>query len=181
LSDAGKDEAPEWGPAMGALPEKRRAFVIALYSDDAPMKGKGLLIWAAARAGYGTPTSSNQSLSVIAARLVSDDRIRAAIVEFSRSVVRAISPDAVRAVRDLIKNPKARDHARALAMVLDRTDPIETTHNVKIDDRRPPSIEVTDKVIARIAELARRAGAPGLPPPAPVIDADFQVVEGKSV
>ena len=35
-------EAPSWGPAMASLPEKRRQFVLALYSEDAPRKGDGL-------------------------------------------------------------------------------------------------------------------------------------------
>jgi hypothetical protein len=110
---------------------------------------------------------------VIADRLVHDDRVRSAISEYSRNVVRAISPKAVRAVRNLIRDPKAKDHARAVAMVLDRVDPIETTHTVKIEDYRPPTAEMTAAVMARIAELARQAGLPSLPPP---VDAEFKEV-----
>jgi nucleotide-binding universal stress UspA family protein len=173
------EEVPPWGPKMLVLSEKRRKFVCALYDEEAPVKGDGLFIYAASMAGYGTPTSSKKSLSVIANRLVQDDRIREAIAEYSRGLVRAISPEAVRAVRELIRDKGHRDHARALAIVLDRIDPIETTHNVKVSDYRAPSIEVTEKVLARIAELARQAGVPALPPP---IDAEFKVVseEGPS-
>jgi len=48
---------------MLALSEKRRASVCALYDDEAPLKGDGLLIYAARTAGYGTPTSSNKTPS----------------------------------------------------------------------------------------------------------------------
>jgi hypothetical protein len=65
--------------------------------------------------------------------------------EYSRRCVRAISPEAVTAVRELIRDPKSRDHARAIAMVLDRIDPPETTHNVKIEPSdQSARIEATD-------------------------------------
>jgi hypothetical protein len=46
--------AVQFGPKMSALPAKRRALVCALFDDDAPAKGAGLLPWAAKRAAYGT-------------------------------------------------------------------------------------------------------------------------------
>lgn len=162
-------DAPEWGPAMQALPEKRRMFVLALYDEESPAKGAGLLIWAARKANYGTETSSNKSLSVIAARLVNDARVRAAMAEHLKSVVHSIAPDAVRAIRDLIKNPKARDHARALAMVLDRADPVEQKQTLTIQDQRPVSPDAIDRVLKRIDELMARVGLPVKQ--APVIDA----------
>jgi hypothetical protein len=156
--DTAAQEAPEWGPAMSALSEKRRAFVVALYDEDAPRKGEGLFIYAAQVAGYGTPTSSKKSLGVIAGRIAHDDRVQAAIVEHSQRCLRAIPPEAIRALKDLIRDPKHKDHARGIAMVLDRADPLQTMHTVKLEDSRPPSIEATERVLARIEELARRAG-----------------------
>jgi len=64
----------------------------------------------------------------------------------------------VRAVKNLIRDKKHKDHARAVAMVLDRIDPVETSHIVNVGDVRPPSIEATQKVLDRIEKLARRAG-----------------------
>jgi len=58
-------------------------------------------------------------------------------------------------------------------MVLDRIDPVETFHTVKVEDVRPPSIEATQKVLDRIEELARRAG---LIRQAPVIDGECRVI-----
>ena len=53
LEDKSED-APPWGPKMLALStDKQRAFVCALYDEEAPIKGEGLLIWAARKAGYG--------------------------------------------------------------------------------------------------------------------------------
>ena len=167
--DIAEADAAEWGPAMAAINDRRRAFVVALYDEAAPRKGDGLLIYAAKTAGYGTATSSTKSLSVIANRIVHDDRVQAAIVEHSRTVLRAVPPEAIRALKELIRDPKARDHARAIAMVIDRTDPLQTLHTVRVEDTRPPSPEMTQKVLDRIDELARRAGL--LPAP--------QIIDGE--
>lgn len=166
-------EAPQWGPKMQALAnDKQRAFVCALF--DAP-KAKGRLIWAARAAGYGTATSTNKSLSVISSRLGQDERIQEAIAEESHKRLRTLSPGAIGALDSLIGNPNHRDHVRALAMVLDRSDPLQTTHTVRVEDVRPPSMEATEKVLARIEELAKRAGL--IAPAPPVIDGEFKVVE----
>jgi hypothetical protein len=170
------DPSPEWGPAMSALSEKRRAFVVALFDDAAPRKGQGLILWAAQLAGYGTPTSSKKSLGVIGTRIIHDDRVQAAIAEYSQRVLRAIPPEAIRALKNLIRDPKHKDHARGIAMVLDRADPVQTTHTIKVEDNRPPSIEVTQAVLDRIEALMHRAG---LAPPAKVIDGDAIDVTGE--
>ena len=166
-----KEEAlpVDLGPAMQALPtDKQRRYVMALYDEEAPAKGDGLLIYAARTAGYGTETSTDRALSVMGSRLAHDPRVRAAIAEYSHAVVRTIPPEAVRALKAVIRDPKHRDHMRAINAVIDRVDPVQ--HVVKIQDDRPPTVEETEKVLARIAELARRAG---LPAPAPMIDAEF--------
>jgi hypothetical protein len=153
--------------------DRRRAFVCALYDEQAPMKGDGLLIYAAKKAGYGNKqgTTTNEAFGVIAARLVQDESVHDAIAEYSRNLVRVISPEAVRAVRNLIRNPKAKDHARAVGMILDRIAPLETMHTVKVEDNRPPSREAMERVLARIDELAVRAGVM-----LPAIEADYRVI-----
>jgi hypothetical protein len=172
-TDLGED-VPPLAPAMMSLAtDRQRAFVEALYDEDAPRKGAGLLIFAARKAGYGTGTSSNKSLSVIANRLVQDDAVKKAIAEYSRSLVRAIAPEAIRAVKEMLRAPRDKHRMKAAAAILDRIDPIETTHTLKIEDHRPPSAEVTQKVLDRIEELARRAGLHVLPP---VIDGEFEVL-----
>ena len=166
-------ETIQFGPKMAALSEKRRALVVALFDDDAPSKGDGLLPWAARKAGYGTPNSSTRSLGNIAGRIIHDDAVQDGIKEHSHRVMRAIPPEAIRALKKLIADPSHRDHARAIAMVIDRTDPLQTLHTVKVEDHRPASPENIAKVLERIDELARRAGLL----PAPVIEGDFEIVE----
>jgi hypothetical protein len=153
--------------------DRRRAFVCALYDEQAPMKGDGLLIYAARKAGYGNKegTTTNLALGVIGSRLVQYESVHDAIAEYSRNLVRVISPEAVRAVRNLIRNPKAKDHARAVGMILDRIAPVETMHTVKVEDNRAPSREAMERVLARIDELAVRAGVM-----LPAIEADYRVV-----
>ncbi|HUI12559.1 MAG TPA: hypothetical protein VL048_03705 [Xanthobacteraceae bacterium] len=165
-------EGVEYGPAMRALAnDRQRAFVCALF--DAPRK-EGRVIFAARAAGYGSADSTNKSLSVIGSRLHVSDKIQAAIAEESQRRMRGLSPRAIKALEDLIDDPTHRDHARGIAMVLDRSDPVATTHNVVVEHREPHElVKATEKVLARIEELAARAGVRELPPP---IDAEFSVV-----
>ena len=167
------DEPPQMGPNMLALPNDRwRAFVVALYDEDAPRKGEGegLLVYAARKAGFGTATSSPKSLGVQANRICYDERTQKAIAEYSIAVVRSgLAPEVVRAIRNVVNDPAHRDHARMLALVYDRLDPLQTLHTVKVEDHRPASPEITQKVLERIDELARRAGL--LPPP--------QIIDGE--
>jgi hypothetical protein len=164
------DPAPDWGPAMAALSEKRRALVIALFDEDAPKEGKG--IYAAQVAGYGTPTSSKKSLGVIAGRIIHSAPVQAAIAEYSRQVNRAITPEAIMALKNVIRDPKHKDHARAIAMVIDRSDPPQTVTTLRVEDVRPPSPEITKQVLDRIEELMRRFCVP----PPKVIEADCRDV-----
>ncbi len=97
---------------MKALPnDRQRAFVEYYVLSTKP--GYGAQVTAARRAGYG----------------MQDEQIQAAIIEASRKVLRGMAPGAVRAVHNLINDPAHKDHARALDMVLSRSDPI-TTHQV---------------------------------------------------
>src|SRR5262249_8020545 len=147
------------GPKMMALAtDKQRAFVRALYDEEAPRKGDGLFMYAARKAGYGTPTSTDNSIRVIAHRVAHDPKVIAATAEYSRQVIRTISPDAVRAVREAVRNTKHKDHIRAAMAIMDRIDPLETTQTVKVEHAiEPATIEMTEKVLARIEALAARA------------------------
>jgi len=125
---------------------------------------------AARAAGFGTATSSNKSLSVIASKLMADDRIKAAIIEESRARLRTSAPLAVQALDALLANPDHRHHARAIEMVLSRTDPPTINQNVSVEVVRRASDADIARVTARIEQLAARAGLPALPP---VVDAEF--------
>jgi hypothetical protein len=160
----------EWGPAMLALPnDRQRSFVIALFM--APKK-RGASIYAAQVAGYGTEKSSRKSFGVMAARLMADERVQAAISEESRKRLRGLAPSAVAAIERLVNDPDHRDHGRALDMVLSRSDPPTSVHNVHVtDDRTTP--RALDEVLKRIDELASKVGVSTSPAP--------KVIEGEVV
>ena len=81
------------GPAMLALPtDRHRAFVRALYTVR---PGWGASVKAAKQAGFGTPTSSAQSMATIASRLRHDERILAAIAEEDQKFIRSSAPRAM--------------------------------------------------------------------------------------
>ena len=103
----------------------------------------------------------------------------AAITEYSHQALRTIPPEALRALRSLIADPHPREHMRAIAAVIDRSDPLQTTHTVIVDNQSERQLVVaTEEVIARIHELAKRAGLTDL---APVIDAEYAVVSEGAV
>jgi hypothetical protein len=106
------DAAPQWGPKMSALPNDRwRAFVVALYDDDAPLGGKGsgrrgspgLLNWAVDQAGF--KCKDQKTRSVTAQRLATDPRTVAACAEYGQAKLRVgLSPMAYQAVKNMLGN-----------------------------------------------------------------------------
>lgn len=156
MSDKG-DDTPRWGPAMAALPNDRwRRFVVAIYDEDAPRKGKGLWPWAMGRAGF---TFKNSAVAGInAQQMLHDPRIKKACAEYSRTVLRSPSPVTIKAVRELLENPKSRHHAKAIDAVLARSDPLprpSTTINIDNTVR----VETTgDEMMAKIYELGTKLG-----------------------
>jgi phage terminase small subunit len=160
----------EDGPAMTALPtDRHRAFVRALYQVK---PGHGANVKAAKLAGWGSPSSSPASMATIASRLAHDDRVLAAIREEDEKRIRSSAPRAIAALSALVENPKSKDHARGIAMVLDRVHPVETTHHVKVELDATPSFKETAQVLARIAELAAKFSV-RLPSPT--------IIEGEAV
>jgi hypothetical protein len=159
------------GPMMTALPNDRhRAFVRALYQVK---PGHGAHVKAAKLAGFGTPTSTPQSMATIASRLAHDERVLAAIREEDEKRIRSSVPRAIAALSALIENPKSKDHARGIAMVLDRVHPAETVSTVKVQHDATPAFKDTAEVMARIAELAAKFNVK-LPAPSVI---DGEVVE----
>jgi hypothetical protein len=164
------------GPMMKALPSDRhRAFVRALYQVK-PGRGSG--VKAAKLSGWGQPLSSAASMATIASRLMHDERILAAIFEEDQKRIRASAPRAISALSALVENPKHKDHARGIAMVLDRVHPAETVHKVDVTHKHDvtPNARETAEILKRIAELSAKFSM-RLPSP-PVIDGE--VVETKT-
>jgi phage terminase small subunit len=166
----------EWGPAMASLAtDKQRRFVLALFDENCPAEASG--IYAAHTAGFGTPTSSNKVLAVIASRLRADPRIQAAIREVFGSVIHNMGPAVARELKFKIADRDGKDHVRALTAIADRLAPVEQNLTVKLQDFRPPSEEITAQVLAKIQALAARAGLPAPPTPPPPVIEDAEYVE----
>jgi len=129
-------KAADWGepgPAMKALPnDKWRAFV-EFYLLEIP--GRGAQTNAARRAGFGSPRSKPIDMAHIGWRLMRDERMQAAIAEEARKLLRGSAPEAAKALVELIRNPDHKDHARAIGMMLARTDPEITRHDMNITHR----------------------------------------------
>lgn len=113
------------GPAMLALNERQRAFVVALYQVP---QNRNTRINAARLAGYGTAMSNNKSLGVIAGRLIHDERIQAAIEEHGRAQMPALYPLAISSLRDLLHDKTHKGHERAVMGVIEKMAPIELHH-----------------------------------------------------
>jgi hypothetical protein len=69
----------------------------------------------------------------------------------------------------LIEDPRHKDHARGIGMVLDRVHPAEQVHNVKHNHDVTPAFQNTAQIMARMAELAAKYCAPMASLPAPVV------------
>ena len=163
-----RDDAP-LGPAMAALTERQRIFVHSLFL--AP-KSHGSLTFAARAAGYGTPTSSNNSISVMGYQLAGDPKIQAAISEVSASYLTTLGPAAVRALRKLLDNPNHRDHGRALGIVMDRVTPTQSTAVIEVRHDISPNAAQAEDALQRIAQLAAKFSV-SLPAP--------KVINGEAV
>ena len=144
------------------------AFVRALYQVK---PGHGANVKAAKLAGWGQPLSSPASMATIASRLAHDERVLAAIREEDEKRIRSSAPRAIAALSALVENPKSKDHARGIAMILDRVHPVETV--VKVNHDATPAFKETAQVLARIAELAVKFGVQLPAPP--------RLIEGRAV
>jgi len=122
----------ELGPSMRALNERQRDFVRHLVTGK---PGYGALTAAARKAGYGK-NSKAPTLQKHAHDLSRNPRIIAAIAEEAKKVVRGVGhAEAVAAIMNMIRDPLHRDHARAVAMILDRSDPAISKHSVDVTHR----------------------------------------------
>jgi hypothetical protein len=118
---------------MKALPNNRWRAFVEFYLLEKP--GHGAQTNAARRAGFGHTRTSPLNFARISSRLMRDERMMAAIAEEARKIVRAGAPEAAKALLNLVRDPEHKDHARAIGMVLARTDPEVTRHDMNIVHR----------------------------------------------
>jgi hypothetical protein len=125
-----KEDWGQLGPAMRALPNNRYRAFVEFYLLEKP--GHGAQTNAARRAGFGHPKSKPINMANIASRLMRRDDVVAAIAEETRKLLRAGAPEAVKALQNLIRDPEHKDHARGISMVLARTDPEISQHDIHV-------------------------------------------------
>jgi len=151
-ASAPREDWGQHGPAMKALPNDAwRAFALALASGR---QGHGALARAARAAGFGK-NSTPANLAKLAWKISHDDRMIAAVAEISRKIVRVGAPEAATALLNLVRNPKHRDHGRAISMVLDRSDPVVARHSHEVLHR----IENPDEEALEELRALRHIGA----------------------
>jgi hypothetical protein len=158
---ATKGDWPQLGEHMRALPNNKwRNFVEFLLLEK---PGYGAQVNAARRAGFGNARTTPLNMARIASRLMADPRIQAALAEAARKIVRGGSVEAANALLAMIRDPEHRDHARAVSMVLARTDPevaradISVIHKVLDPDQEAleelRALRLLDTPRAKLIEL----------------------------
>jgi phage terminase small subunit len=128
--------ADDWGglsDEMRALPTDRWRGFVEHYLLQEP--GYGAATAAARAAGFGKADSSALTMAQIASRLLRDPRVVAAVAAESKKLLRAGAPEATKALIALVRDPEHKDHARAIGMVLARTDPETVNQNININHR----------------------------------------------
>ena len=133
---AKREDWGQLGPEMRALAnDKQRAFVENYLLQSYTNRHKnnhGAQANAARMAGYGGQKATPLNLARIASRLMRDERIVAAITAKLRKYLRALMPEAVKAMHAMIRNPEHPGHVRAVCMSLDRSDPITTHQEISV-------------------------------------------------
>jgi hypothetical protein len=114
---------------MRALTARRRAFVEFLILEPPTV---GAQTRAARRAGYSTGRTTPAIMAKSSSRLVRDEKILAALNEEARKLLRAGGLEATKALLSLVHDNTHKDHARAIGMVLARTDPEIERHDFNV-------------------------------------------------
>jgi hypothetical protein len=143
-----------WGelsPEMKALPNDRWRAFVHHYLSGPP--GHGSRARAAERAGL---TKNKKWAARHAYRVYHDPRVIAAIAVESKKYIRAHAPDAAKALMNMIHDPAHKDHARAVAMLLNRVDPEVQLHDTRLE------VRVVDTDTESLEELRalRQLGTP---------------------
>jgi len=121
-------DTENFGPAMLALSEQQRRFVLAWIADG----GKGKAAKAAAAAGYSTKSEANK---VRAWHLLRNPKIEAAIrEEAQRHFGTTIAVKAMLRLGELVENDDPKVSASAIDSVLDRVGPSRHhTQDVRVE------------------------------------------------
>jgi hypothetical protein len=147
----------ELGPKMLALTRKQRSFVLELRHGPA---GYGSEVRAARAAGYGTKSSSDQSMKVMAHVVLYNSKVQAALAEVGGKIIRAQAFQSIRNTMEIANDLAHKDSLKANLALMDRGGfAVETFHHITVEKTTPETIVIaTAEVIERIRQLALRAG-----------------------
>ena len=183
---ARREEEGQLGEAMRKLPSARWRLFVEFYLLEKP--GHGAQTRAARRAGFGSQNSTSQSMALIVWRLMRDDRIIAAIAEESRKLLRSGAPEAVKALQNMIRDSSHKDHAKAVAIALDRCDPITTKHlidvthrHLTLDDEAVEALRTMRAMKSTREQLVDFFGEAGLARYENILAQEATVIEGETV
>ena len=150
------DPAPEFAPAMRALPPRWQKAVMALFATGGNQSRAYLL---AGFVGKNDSPSSPASSAVRAnsTRLFVDPRIRAAIREYAICQIDISEPEVMHTVLEIMRNANERgaDRLKAAAMIWDRAAPVVNKLKVDVEHH----LSVNDLDIKHYRAL-QRLGAP---------------------
>src|SRR5262249_34343613 len=110
------------GPAMLALTEKQRRFVLELRAGP---KGYGSQNRAARAAGY---IGDADTLKVTASRVTHSPAVQAALKEIGASIITAAAFQAIGTIEHIAANDEHPDQFRAARFLVEHAFPIETSH-----------------------------------------------------
>jgi hypothetical protein len=126
------DNDESLGPCMRLLNAKQRRFVWELRYG--PAGGYGSEIRAARAAGYGTPTSSDGSMRVMAHQALHSPRVQDALREVGAKTIRAEAFQSIRNVTAIANDLTHRDCLKANIVLLDRGGfAVETHHTITVE------------------------------------------------
>jgi len=146
ISRLPEEVVEEFGPAMSALTEPQRSFVLH-YCDSGGINAAE----AARRAGYGNDTKSQ---AVTASRMLRLPRILAALREVADHRLKAGAIMAASAIVEIAGDAMHRDRFKAATELLNRAGlVVEGVSRVIVEDHRTP-----EEIERRIRDLAERLG-----------------------
>lgn len=166
-------DSEDYGPAMAALNEKQRAFVIAMLEVPGCSHAKAARI-----AGY---SDVKDGAKVRGHYCAHNPAVQAALREEAGKRLNGLSVIAANVMMDVMldSNTAPKDKLKAAAAVLDRTG-FAAAQNINVNKT------ITDQsgkaIMARIRSLAEKLGLDERrllgAPAAPVVDGEFSEVKG---
>jgi hypothetical protein len=153
------DNDESLGPPMRALTVKQRRFVMELRYGPA---GYGSEVRAARAAGYGTPTSSDLSLRVLAHQALHSPRIQDALREVGHRIIRAEAFQSIRNVAAIANDLSHRDCLKANLALMDRVHNIIVQHKTDYTKQALEELATFRRLGVERARLEEIFGRDGL-------------------